>query len=156
MERRLAAILAADVVGYSRLMESDELGTFGRLKLLREQLVAPTVANCDGRVVKLMGDGFLAEFASAAQAVRCAIELQEGMARRETATTDNDRIVLRIGINLDEVIFEDGDIYGDGVNVAARLEGMAEPGGVLVSQSVQEHAAASVQALFFDNGERKF
>jgi len=156
MERRLAAILAADVVGYSRLMESDELGTFGRLKLVREQLVAPTVANCDGRVVKLTGDGFLAEFASAAQAVRCAIELQEGMARREAATPEKERIVLRIGINLDDVILEDGDIYGDGVNVAARLEGMAEPGGVLVSQSVQENAASSVRATFFDNGERKF
>jgi adenylate cyclase len=156
MERRLAAILAADVVGYSRLMELDELGTFGKLKLLREKLVVPTVANCDGRVVKLTGDGFLAEFASAAQAVRCAIELQEGMAARETATPEKERIVLRIGINLDDVILEDGDIYGDAVNVAARLEGMAEPGGVLVSQSVQENAAPSVQTTFFDNGERKF
>jgi adenylate cyclase len=155
-QRRLAAILAADVVGYSRLMEWNELGTFARLKLLREQLVAPMVASCDGRVVKLTGDGFLAEFASAAQAVRCSIDLQEEMARREAATAEKERIVLRIGINLGDVIVEDGDIYGDGVNVAARLEGMAEPGGVLISQSVQENAAPSVQADFFDNGERKF
>jgi class 3 adenylate cyclase len=156
MERRLTAILAADVVGYSRLMESNELDTFRRLKQLREQVVAPTVASCDGRVVKLTGDGFLAEFGSAAQAVRCAIELQEGMARREAASPEKERMVFRIGINLGHVIVEDGDIYGDGVNVAARLEGMAEPGGVLISQSVQENAAPSVRATFFDNGERKF
>ncbi|VIO65706.1 pH-sensitive adenylate cyclase [Bradyrhizobium ivorense] len=156
MERRLTAVLAADVVGYSRLMGANELRTFERLKQLREQLVAPTVANCDGRVVKLTGDGFLAEFASAAQAVRCAIELQGEMARLEAATPEKERIVLRIGINLGDVILEDGDIYGDGVNVAARLEGMAEPGGVLISHSIRENAAPSVQTTFFDNGERKF
>lgn len=156
MERRRIAILAADVVGYSRLMEANELGTFARLKLAREQLVGPTVAIWDGRVMKLTGDGFLAEFASAAQAVGCAIELQEGMARREAETPETERIVFRIGINLDDVIFEEGDVYGDGVNVAARLEGMAEPGGVLISQSVQENSAPSVRSTFFDNGERKF
>jgi adenylate cyclase len=156
MERRVTAILAADVVGYSRLMESDELKTFARLKQLREQLVNPAVGGCGGRVVKLTGDGFLAEFVNAAQAIRCAIELQEAIARREAATLEKDRIVLRIGINLDDVILDDGDIYGDGVNVAARLEGMAEPGGVLISQSVQENVAPSVRATFFDNGERKF
>ena len=156
MERRLTAILAADVVGYSRLMESNEMGTFARLKELREKLVAPAVANYAGRVVKLTGDGFLAEFASAAQAVHCAIELQKGMAAREATTPEKERVVLRIGINLGNIILEDGDIYGDGVNVAARLEGMAEPGGVLISQSVQENAAPSVQTTFFDNGERKF
>jgi len=156
MERRLSAILAADVVGYSRLMELNELRTFGRFKQLREQLVVPAVAGCDGRVFKLTGDGFLAEFASAGQAVRCAIELQEGMVTREATTPEEERIVLRIGINLGDVIVEDGDIYGDGVNVAARLEGMAEPGGVLISQSVQENAPPSVQVTFFDNGDRKF
>jgi adenylate cyclase len=156
MERRLSAILAADVVGYSRLMELNELRTFERFKQLRESLVVPAVAGCNGRVFKLTGDGFLAEFASAAQAVRCAIELQEGMVRREATTPEEERIVLRIGINLGDVIVEDGDIYGDGVNVAARLEGMAEPGGVLISQSVQENALPSVQVTFFDNGDRKF
>ena len=136
-------------------MELNELRTFERFKQLREKLVVPAVAGCDGRVFKLTGDGFLAEFASAAQAVRCAIELQ-GMVRREATTPEEERIVLRIGINLGDVIVEDGDIYGDGVNVAARLEGMAEPGGVLISQSVQDNALPSVQVTFFDNGDRKF
>ncbi len=108
MERRLTAILAADVGGYSRLMESNELGTFARLKELREKLIAPAVANYAGRVVKLTGDGFLAEFASAAQAVHCAIELQKGMAAREATTPEKERVVLRIGINLGNIILEDG------------------------------------------------
>jgi adenylate cyclase len=156
MERRVTAILAADVVGYSRLMESDELGTFGRLKELRTELVNPAIAGCGGRIVKLTGDGFLAEFASAAEAVRFAIDLQQAIAARQAAVPEQERIVLRIGINLDDVILDDGDVYGDGVNVAARLEGMAEPGGVLISQSVQEDALPSLQVTFFDNGERKF
>jgi adenylate cyclase len=156
MERRLAAILAADVVGYSRLMEADEVGTFAKLKQLRVTLVIPMLARHGGRLVKLTGDGFLAEFASAAQAINFATELQDDLTRREAATPETQRIVLRIGINQGDVILEDGDLYGDGVNVAARLEGMAEPGGVLISQSVQEGAAASVQQTFFDNGERKF
>jgi adenylate cyclase len=156
MERRVTAILAADVVGYSRLMESDELGTFGRLKELRIELVNPAIAGCGGRIVKLTGDGFLAEFTSAAEAVRFAIDLQQAIAARQAAMPEQERIVLRIGINRDDVILDDGDVYGDGVNVAARLEGMAEPGGVLISQSVQEDALPSLQVTFFDNGERKF
>jgi len=156
MERRLTAILAADVVGYSRLMEADEIGTFAKLKQLREQVVVPRLAGCGGRLVKLTGDGFLAEFPAAGQAVRFAVDLQEEMGRRKAPTPENQRIVLRVGINLGDVILEDGDLYGDGVNVAARLEGMAEPGGVLVSQSVQESGAIPSQETFFDNGERKF
>jgi adenylate cyclase len=156
MERRLTAILAADVVGYSRLMEVNELTTFARLKGLRDQFIIPSAESHRGRVVKLTGDGVLIEFASAADAVRCAIKLQNGIADREAETPESERILLRIGINLGNVILDGGDIYGDGVNVAARLEGMAEPGGVLISQSVQESAAPSVNATFFDNGERKF
>jgi adenylate cyclase len=156
MERRLTAILAADVVGYSRLMEANELTTFARLKGLRDDFIIPSAASNRGRVVKLTGDGVLIEFASAADAVRCAIELQKGIADREAESPESERILLRIGINLGNVILDGGDIYGDGVNVAARLEGMAEPGGVLISQSVQESAAPAVIATFFDNGERKF
>jgi adenylate cyclase len=156
MERRVTAILAADVVGYSRLMELDELRTFGRLKELRTDLVNPAIASFGGRIVKLTGDGFIAEFTSAAEAVRFATNLQQAIAARESAIPEQERIVLRIGINLDEVILDEGDVYGDGVNVAARLEGMAEPGGVLISQSVQESAARSLHVTFFDNGERKF
>jgi len=121
MERRLSAILAADVVGYSRLMELNELRTFERFKQLREHHVIPAVAGCDGRVFKLTGDGFLAEFASAAQAVRCAIELQEGMVRREATTPEEERIVLRIGINLGDVIVEDGPVLASDAHARSAL-----------------------------------
>ena len=156
MERRLAAIIAADVVGYSRLMEADELGTLTKLKSHRDELVNPTIAEHHGHIVKLMGDGMLVEFASAVDAVRCAISLQEGMADREADVPEEERAVFRIGVNMDDVIFEEGDIFGDGVNLAARLEGMADPGGVLISQSVRDSIADRLDVAFFDNGERKF
>ena len=127
MERRLAAILAADVVGYSRLMGEDEAGTLARLKALRRELVQPSITDHKGRIVKLMGDGLLAEFPSVIEAVRCAADIQERMADREASLTDEHRIKLRIGINLGDIIVDGNDIYGDGVNIAARLEGLAEP-----------------------------
>jgi adenylate cyclase len=156
MERRLAVILAADVVGYSRLMEADEEGTLAQLRSHREELVNPTIAEHHGRVVKLVGDGVLVEFGSAADAVRCAIGLQEGIASRIAAVPEHQRTVFRIGVNMGDIIFEDGDIFGDGVNVAARLEGMADPGGVLISHSVRDIVAPLIDVPFFDNGERKF
>jgi class 3 adenylate cyclase len=156
MERRLAAILAADVVGYSRLMEVDEARTLARLKCHRDEFVNPTIAEHHGRIVKLMGDGMLVEFASAVDAVHCAIALQDGMANREAGVPEEQRTLFRIGVNMGDVVFDEGDIFGDGVNVAARLEGMADPGGVLISQSVRDSVAHPLDAVFFDNGERKF
>jgi class 3 adenylate cyclase/tetratricopeptide (TPR) repeat protein len=156
MERRLAAILVADVVGYSRFMEADEAGTLAKLKSHREELINPTIAGHHGRTVKLMGDGMLVEFGSAIDAVRCAIAWQERIVGREAELPENERVMFRIGVNLDSILVEEDDIYGDGVNVAARLEGMADPGGVLISQSVRESVADEFDAMFFDNGERKF
>ena len=128
MERRLAAILAADVVGYSRLMGADEAGTLRHLIELRQQDLEPRIAEHRGRVVKLMGDGLLVEFASVVDAVACAVAWQNGVAEREAAADDDKRLTFRIGINLGDVIVEGDDIHGDGVNIAARLEGLAEPG----------------------------
>ncbi len=125
MERRLSAILAADVVGYSRLMGDDEAGTLERLKSLRKDIVQPSIRERKGRVVKLMGDGLLAEFPSVVEAVQCAVEIQERVTGRETDAVADQRIRLRIGVNLGDIIVEGSDIYGDGVNVAARLEGLA-------------------------------
>jgi class 3 adenylate cyclase len=136
--RRLSAILAADVVGYSRLMGKDEEGTLERLKAVRRQLVDPKIKEHHGRIVKTTGDGLLAEFASVVDAMRCAAEMQRGMIDREPEATDAQQIRLRIGINLGDVIVEGDDIFGDGVNVAARLEALAEPGGVCVSGTVRE------------------
>ena len=134
VDRRLAAILAADVVGYSALMERDEDRTLARLKAHRQEFIEPLIAEYQGRIVKLMGDGALVEFASVVDAVRCAVLIQQGMAEREAEVPEAERIRFRIGINLGDVIHEaDGDLYGDGVNVAARLEQLAEPGGVVVS-----------------------
>ncbi len=141
MKRRLAAILAADVVGYTRLMGEDEAGTLTRLKAHRKDFVGPKIAEHKGRIVKLMGDGLLAEFASVVDAVACAAALQGGMAERNADVPDARRITLRIGVNLGDVIVEGGDIYGDGVNIAARLEGLAEPGGVCISAKVYEEVA---------------
>ncbi|HEY9343958.1 MAG TPA: adenylate/guanylate cyclase domain-containing protein, partial [Inquilinus sp.] len=138
VERRLAAILAADVVGYSRLMEQNEDGTVVRLGRHRKELVEPLVATHRGRVVKLMGDGVLCEFGSVVDALHCAMRIQEEMAEREKDTPPGERIRLRIGINTGDVIVEDGDIYGSGVNVASRLEQLCEPGGVLVSGTVYD------------------
>ena len=128
--RRLAAILAADVAGYSRLMGQDEEGTHERLKAHLAQLVDPKIEEHRGRIVKNTGEGFLAEFASVVNAVRCAVEVQRGMIDRNAAISEDTRIGFRIGINLGDIIADDNDIFGDGVNIAARLEGLAEPGGV--------------------------
>ena len=139
--RRLSAILAADVVGYSRLMGADEAGTLARLKAVRDQLIDRTIAEHHGRIVKTTGDGLLVEFASVVDAVDGAVKLQRALAERNAAIADDRRIVLRIGVNLGDVIVDGDDIFGDGVNVAARLEAMAEPGGVLVSQTVHDSIA---------------
>jgi adenylate cyclase len=155
MERRLAAILAADVVGYSRLMGEDEAGTLDMLKTLRKDLVAPEIAKHKGRVVKLMGDGLLAEFGSVVEAVECAAAIQKGMAKHNQGNVPQRQIQLRIGINLGDVIVEGRDIYGDGVNVAARLEGLAVPGSICISGSVFDQVKGKVDLDFADLGERQ-
>ncbi len=155
MERRLAAILAADVVGYSRLMGEEEAGTLTALKALRKELFAPKVAEHRGRIVKLMGDGALVEFPSVVDAVECAVNIQRGMAERNAAEPSDGRIQLRIGVNLGDVIIEGSDIYGDGVNVAARLQELALPGGVVLSATAFEHAEAKVDIGFHDGGEHE-
>ncbi len=133
MERRLAAILTADVVGYSRLIRADEEGTIAALKALRADIIDPKIAEYHRRIVKLMGDGMLAEFASAVDAVRAAVETQRAVAERNADLPEDRRIEFRIGINLGDVVIDGDDIQGDGVNVAARLEGFADPGGICVS-----------------------
>jgi adenylate cyclase len=153
--RRLTAILAADVAGYSRLMGADEEGTHDRLKAHLRELVNPKIKEHSGRIVKNTGDGFLAEFASVVHAVRCAVELQWGMAEREPEVRAERRIQFRIGVNLGDVIAEEHDIFGDGVNVAARLEALAEPGGVLVSNTVHDHVRDRLPFAFEDLGEQQ-
>jgi adenylate cyclase len=155
VERRLAAVLAADVGGYSRLMGEDEEGTLEALKAIRRELADPKIAEYRGRIVKTTGDGLLVEFASVVDAVRCAVELQRGMALRNDAVPQERRIEFRIGINLGDIIIDEHDIYGDGVNVAARLEALAEPGGVLVSGTVREHIRDKLGYAFEDLGERQ-
>jgi adenylate cyclase len=135
--RRLAAILAADMVGYSRLMGADEEGTLTRLQSLRHEVIDPGVTKSGGRIVKTTGDGFLAEFPSAVEAVRCALDVQEQTRQHEATHAPEQRLQFRIGINVGDVIASDDDIHGDGVNVAARLEALADPGGILVSSTVQ-------------------
>src|SRR6516165_1037371 len=141
VERRLAGILAADVAGYSRLIEADEEGTLGRLKTLRAETIDPKIAGHRGRIVKTTGDGLLVEFASVVDALRCAVEVQTAMAQSNASMPPERRIEFRVGINVGDIVVEDGDIFGDGVNVAARLEGLAEPGGICVSARVQEDVA---------------
>jgi TolB-like protein/class 3 adenylate cyclase len=153
--RRLAAILAADVAGYSRLMGADEEGTLERLKALRRELVDPKIAEHHGRIVKTTGDGLLVEFPSVVDAVRCAVEVQHTMPERNTDVTPNDRIELRIGINLGDVIVEGDDLYGDGVNIAARIEALADAGGVFVSNTVHDHVRDRLPFLFEDLGEQQ-
>src|SRR5271169_6653810 len=153
--RRLAAILAADVAGYSRLIEADEEGTLERLKALRRELVDPKIAEHRGRIVKTTGDGLLVEFASVVDAVRGAVEIQREMTERNSDVPDDKRITFRIGINVGDIVVEDGDIFGDGVNVAARLEGLAEPGGICVSARVQEDAGGKLDLAFEDIGEQQ-
>ncbi len=138
VERRLAAILAADVAGYSRLIGADEEGTLAALKALRRELVDPGIAGHKGRIVKTTGDGLLVEFASVVDAVRCAAAVQAEMTERNGTLPADKRVEFRIGIHQGDIVVEDGDIFGDGVNVAARLEGLAEPGGICVSARVQE------------------
>jgi len=152
--RRLAAILAADAAGYSRLMGADEEGTLERLKAHRRQLINPKIAEHHGRIVKTTGDGLLVEFASVVDAVRCAAEVQRGMIDREPEVPDEGRIRLRIGINLGDVIAVDTDIFGDGVNVAARLEALAEPGGICISRTVREQIRDKLPYPFEDRGEQ--
>jgi adenylate cyclase len=138
VERKLAAILAADIAGYSRLMGADEEGTLARLKAHRRELIDPKIAQHQGRIVKTTGDGMLAEFASVVEAVQCAVEVQQAMIARNRDLPPDKRIVFRVGINLGDIIVDEGDVYGDGVNVAARLEALAEPGEVCVSQAVHD------------------
>jgi len=154
--RRLTAILATDVVGYSRMMGRDETGTLTALKAHRTELLEPRIAAHHGRVVKLMGDGALVEFASVFDAVECAIEIQRGMLARNAAVPEDRRIAFRIGINLGDVVIEDGDIYGDGVNIAARLEELAVPNGICISGDVYRQVRNKLDAGFDDLGERRF
>ncbi len=154
VDRRLAAILAADVAGYSRLIGADEEGTLGRLKALRTEIIDPRIAGHHGRIVNTTGDGLLIEFASVVDALRCAAEIQEALAESNAPLPPDRRIDLRIGINMGDIVVEDGDIFGDGVNVAARLEGLAEPGGICVSARVQEDAAGRLDLTFEDMGEQ--
>jgi adenylate cyclase len=155
LQRRLAAILAADVVGYSRLMGEDESGTLARLKAHRRELIDPTIAACGGRMVKLMGDGALVEFGSVVDAVQCAVEIQRAMTLRNAEVPEARWIAFRIGINLGDVIVEGDDIYGDGVNVAARLEGLAPPGGICVSGKVHAEVLGKLDLGFEDLGEQE-
>ncbi len=150
--RKLAAILAADVVGYSRLMGEDEAGTLDALRAHREGLIEPKIAEHEGRIVKLMGDGVLAEFPSAVEAVQCAVEIQHALVQRNADIPEDKRMAYRIGINLGDIIVEGDDIYGDGVNIAARLEGLAEPGGVCVSGKVREELRGKFDLGFDDLG----
>src|SRR5499433_2816321 len=153
--RRLTAILAADVAGYSRLMGADEEGTLERLKALRRELIDPKIAEHHGRLVKTTGDGLLVEFPSVVDAVRCAVEVQHAMPEQNTDAGTDKRIELRIGINLGDVIVEGDDLYGDGVNIAARIEALAGAGGVLVSNTVYEHVRDRLPFVFEDLGEQQ-
>lgn len=153
LERRLTAILAADVVGYSRLMGADEAGTLAALKRHRRELLEPRIADHKGRIVKLAGDSMLVEFSSVVNAVACAAAIQRGMLAANEGLPKSRRIELRIGIHLGDVIVEDGDIFGDGVNVAARLEGLADPSGIAVSASVRDHVGSRLDVGFIDKGE---
>ena len=154
-ERRLTTILAADVVGYSRLMGEDETGTLAVLRQRRREVLQPLLAKYDGRMVKLMGDGVLVEFASVVNAVQCAIELQQATEARNAALPEQRRMQLRIGINLGDVIIEGDDLYGDGVNLAARLEGLAEPGGVCISETAYQHVRQKLPLAYQDLGEQQ-
>ena len=152
--RRLAAILAADVVGYSRLMGADEEGTHERVKAHLREVVDPKIREHHGRVVKTTGDGVLAEFASVVDAVRCAAEIQRAMADRDLDLAEERRLRFRIGVNLGDVIADGGDIYGDGVNIAVRLEGLAVPGSICLSGTVRDHIGDRLPYAFEDMGER--
>jgi adenylate cyclase len=155
VERKLVAVLAADVVGYSRLMEVDESGTLARLKTHRLELIDPAITKNRGRIIKTTGDGLLVEFSSVVDAVQCATEIQSRMARRNSDVSAARAIQLRIGINIGDVIVEGGDIFGDGVNLAARLEALAEPGGIYVSAAVRDQVGDRLEIVFEDLGEHR-
>jgi adenylate cyclase len=155
LERRLAAILAADVVGYSLLMSADEEGTHFRLLAYRREVIAPKVREHRGRIVKHTGDGALVEFGSVVDAVRCALDVQRIIGERNAGLPQDRRIELRIGVNIGDVIVAPDDIYGHGVNVAARLEGLAPPGGICISADAWRHVRGAVSAEFVDLGERR-
>src|SRR3954452_24496161 len=154
MQRRLAAILAADVVGYSRLMGADEVGTLARLKSHRRDMIDPMILAHHGRIVKTTGDGALVEFASVMDAVACAVAIQRGMLKRNLALTEGERIVFRIGINVGDIIIDGDDIFGDGVNIAARLETLCEPGGLCISRAANEQIRDKLTLAFADLGEQ--
>jgi class 3 adenylate cyclase/pimeloyl-ACP methyl ester carboxylesterase len=155
MERRLAAILDADMAGFSRLMELDEEGLLARQKAHRHELIDPEIGMHRGRIVKTTGDGMLVEFASAQEAVRCAIDIQTAMAKREAANPVDSRIAYRVGINLGDIVLDEGDVFGDGVNVASRLQGLAKPGGVCVSDIVHQVVGDRVHEPFVDMGSQR-
>src|ERR1041384_4084020 len=155
VERRLAAILAADVAGYSRLMGVDEEGTLADLKGHRRAVLDPKITEHRGRIVKTTGDGFLVEFASVVDAVRCAVDIQRQMTERNIAVPAERRVEFRIGLNVGDIIIDDKDIYGDGVNIAARLEALAEPGGICVSRVVRDQVRDKLAFAFEDMGEQQ-
>jgi adenylate cyclase len=154
MEHRLAAVLAADMAGYSRLMGMDEVGTLARLRTHRIELIDPAIAKNQGNIIKTTGDGMLVEFQSVADAVRCAVEVQQRMARRNADVVEDRRIQFRIGINLGDIIFQDNDIFGDGVNIAARIEQLADVGGICVTTAVHDQVAERLDVAFEDLGEK--
>ena len=154
MQRRLAAILAADVVGYSRLMEGDEIETLTSLKSHRRELIDRCIVEHRGRIVKTTGDGMLVEFASVVDAVACAVTIQRGMFRRNAGVPHDKQIVFRIGINIGDVIIDGQDIFGDGVNIAARLETLCEPGGVCISRAANDQIRDKLSMSFADFGEQ--
>src|SRR5215470_8325802 len=153
-KRRLAAILAADVVGYSRLVEQDEAGTLVALAERRKAILEPLLAKYRGRTVRLMGDGTLAEFASAVDAVQCAVDIRKAMKEANTTLSEDRAIVLRVGLNLGDVVVEGEDLYGDGVNIAARLEAMAEPGGICLSAAIHQQVERLLPFTFRDLGDQ--
>jgi adenylate cyclase len=155
VQRRLAAILAADVAGYSRMMGADEIGTLAALKAHRRELIDPKIAEHRGRIVKTTGDGLLVEFASVVDAVRCAVEVNEAMAKRNVDVPEEKRIEFRVGINVGDIIIDEGDILGDGVNIAARLEGIAQPGTICLSKAARDQVRDKVDVAFEDLGEQR-
>jgi len=154
LERKLAAVVAADIVGYSRLMGEDEAGTLAAVGALRRAIIDPAIAARGGRLVKAMGDGFLLEFASAVEAVECAVEVQGRVAEMTGETKAAQSIELRIGVNVGDIMVEDDDVFGEGVNVAARLEGLADPGGILLSRAAYDQVRDRVEHVFEDLGDR--
>ena len=155
VERRLAAVMAVDVADYSRLMGTDEEGTLAAIKAIRRELGDPKIKEHRGRIVKTTGDGLLIEFASVVDAVRCAVEVQREMAERNAGVSPERRIEFRIGINLGDIIIDEGDIFGDGVNIAARLEALADPGGICVSRVVRNQVRDKLDFAFGDMGEQQ-